>query len=40
VISDTRDGLEGVEAGADVAFQLRKRSDGVYEIESLSPLGE
>ena len=33
-------GLEGIEAGAKIAFQLRKGSDGAYEIESLSPLEE
>jgi Cu/Ag efflux protein CusF len=32
--------LEGIEAGARVAFQLRKGSDGAYEIESLSPFEE
>ena len=32
--------LEGIEAGAKVAFQLRKGSDGAYEIESLNPLQE
>jgi Cu/Ag efflux protein CusF len=30
--------LEGIEAGAKVAFQLRKGPDGAYEIESVSPL--
>lgn len=28
--------LEGVEPGAKISFQLRKRSDGAYVIESLS----
>jgi Cu(I)/Ag(I) efflux system protein CusF len=32
--------LEGIEAGARIVFQLRKGSDGAYEIESLSPLEE
>ena len=30
--------LEGIKVGAKVEFQLRKASDGVYEIESLKPL--
>jgi len=32
--------LEGINVGANVAFQLRKGADGVYEIESLKPLQE
>jgi Cu(I)/Ag(I) efflux system membrane fusion protein len=32
--------LEGVEAGSEVVFQLRKAADGAYEIEALSPLPE
>jgi Cu(I)/Ag(I) efflux system protein CusF len=32
--------LEGIEAGAKIAFKLRKASDGAYEIESLNPLEE
>jgi Cu/Ag efflux protein CusF len=32
--------LKGIEAGTRVVFQLRKASDGAYEIESLKPLQE
>ena len=28
---------EGIKVGQRVAFRLRKRADGAYEIESLSP---
>jgi Cu/Ag efflux protein CusF len=34
-LSDTAS-LEGIETGAKVIFQLRKATDGAYEIESLS----
>ncbi|MFQ5416276.1 MAG: copper-binding protein [Myxococcota bacterium] len=32
--------LEGVEPGAKITFELHKRSDGAYEIESLSLVTE